>query len=123
MLAAGSAATRAAVFSRSASAADWEVKGALQIRIGRPWRATRVRAPEGRTTLPAELVAGGVLLLAPGTLHSEPSQRAGPGAGRIGAPSLVWRGGGAKGHAGGERPAPRPLGDSERWTCSAPAAV
>src|SRR5260370_16940314 len=97
MLAAGSAATRAAVFSRSASAADWEVKGALQIRIRRPWRATRVRAPEGRATLPAELVAGGVLLLAPGTLHSEPSQRAGPGTGRIGAASLVWRAGGGHG--------------------------
>src|SRR5260370_33409593 len=112
MLAAGSAATRAAVFSRSASAADWEVKGALQIRIGRPWRATRVRAPEGRATLPAELVAGGVLLLAPGPLHGEAPQAAGPGSGRKGPPSIDWRAGGVKGrkpggHApGGAAPSP-----------------
>jgi hypothetical protein len=41
-------------------------------------------------TLPTERHARGVLVLAPGTLHREASQRAGPGTDRTSAASLVW---------------------------------
>ena len=70
---------------------------ALQIHIRCPWRATRGRAVEGRTTLGAEIGAGGVFLLAARTLHSEASQRVEAGNGRTGGESLVWRAGRGQG--------------------------
>jgi hypothetical protein len=49
----------------------------LQVRIGRRWRASLVRAHEGRTTRLAEHRLLRVLVAAPGTLHTAPSQRIG----------------------------------------------
>jgi hypothetical protein len=61
----------------------------LQIRIRHRWRATLIRAREGRTTLPAELHAGGILVLAPRTLHAGSLPASEAGNGRTGDESLV----------------------------------
>jgi len=59
---------------------------------------------EKRRALQTELCLGRVLRLAPGTLHTGASQRAGAGTGRTGGASLVWRAGGVKDAK--ERPGP-----------------
>src|SRR5215813_15309246 len=59
-------------------------QGTLHICIRRRWLGTPSELPEGRTTLPAELMAGGILLLAPGPRH------AGPPSGRVGERSEPW---------------------------------
>jgi hypothetical protein len=59
---------------------------------------------EKRRALQTELCLRRVLRLAPGTLHTGASQRAGAGTGRTGGASLVWRAGGVKDAK--ERPGP-----------------
>jgi len=54
-------------------------QGALHVRIRRCWLGTRFEALKRCTALSAELVGGGIVLLAPGTVHGEASQHAGPG--------------------------------------------
>jgi hypothetical protein len=63
-------------------------EGALQVRIQRPWRAALKSVREGRTALLAELGAGSILVQAPRTLHTAPSQRIGAGNGWTGGESL-----------------------------------
>src|SRR4029077_5215040 len=55
---------------------------------------------EKRRALQTELCLGRVLRLAPGTLHTGASQRAGAGTGGAGGASLGWRAGGVKECAG-----------------------
>src|SRR5260370_13395760 len=73
---------------------EWRGALAAELIIGRARRATgRTGCGKRCGALPTELHAWGILVLAPGTLHGRPSQRAGPGTGRTGAASLVgWLG-------------------------------
>ncbi len=64
---------------------------AFLILVRCPWRTSLVGVPERCTALPAILVACGIILLAPGTLHTAPSQRIGAGTGRTGGESLCRR--------------------------------
>src|SRR5260370_42151089 len=72
-------------------------QSALQFRIGHRRWAALTGPLKGRTTCLAALRFRGVLMLAPGTLHGGPSQRAGNG--RIGVESLVRGAGRGEGRA------------------------
>jgi hypothetical protein len=70
----------------------------LRRRIRRPARWTTGGQPS--SAFAAELLARGILVLAPGTLHTAPSQRIGAGNSRTGGESLCWGPGGVKERAG-----------------------